>query len=351
VKNLIDPTLQPGAVSPTERLDILDRLLGFFDIKVLVAVIAHKLPEVLAEGPLTTEAIARRASLPERSVRFLLIGLSGMRFVERDDRGGYTLSALGQRYLLEKSPYYQGWYVRYWDWVANAATRLDEGITKNAPIWEGFGHYLKEDNEASREKEQIFNEAMTASQLFVAHTVLGKIDLRDAKRLLDVGGSFGRFAASAVSRFEGLRATVLDLPPVAARAREQVASWGVGDRVEAVGCDFLTDPWPPGHDVVSFIRILNSRTSDVIEHCFRKTFEYLPSGGRIVVADAPILPPPSGDLPQRQAARLSMLYFMASSGDVRTTDDWSRLLRAVGFSAPETIAFDDPYGMLVARKP
>jgi cyclopropane fatty-acyl-phospholipid synthase-like methyltransferase len=282
-------------------------------------------------------------------VRFVLIGLGGMGMVSRS-AGAYALTALGRRYLLPESPYYQGWYVRYWDWVANAAVRLGEGITSNAPIWEGFSHYL-EDNETSREKQQIFNEAMMASQLFVAHSVLAQIDLSGHKRLLDIGGSFGRFASTTVTRYPGLTATLFDLPVVAPKAAEQIRKWGLSDRVATHGGDFLADPWPPGHDVVSFIRILNSRTTDVIEHCFKKAFDYLPKGGRIIVADAPILPPADGELPQKQAARLSMLYFMASSGDVRTMDEWARLLERAGFSAPDKSAFEDPYGVLTAHKP
>jgi demethylspheroidene O-methyltransferase len=348
-----DPTLVPNAVSADERLRLFDSLLGFFDIKILASAIRHKLPPALASGPVSIAQLAERVGLPERSLRFFLVGLGGIGLVSKD-ANGYALAPAGRRYLLEESPYYQGWYIRYWDWVATAAARLDEGLVNNAPVWEGFNHYLNDGSESSREKIQIFNEAMTASQLFVAHSVLEQIDrggaMRGRTRLLDIGGSYGRFSASAVSRFTGLRATVFDLPPVAKRAKEQLTAWGLADRVDTIGGDFLVDPWPTGHDVVSFIRILNSRSEDVIDHCLKKTFEYLPSGGVIILADAPILPPPSGELPKRQASRLSLLYFMASAGDVRSSDEWAVLLQKAGFAPPETIAFDDPYGVVVARK-
>ncbi len=42
---------------------------------------------------------------------------------------------------------------------------------------------------------------------------------------------------------------------------------------------------------------------------------------------------------------------MASSGDVRTMDEWARLVQAAGFAAPDKTAFEDPYGVLTARKP
>ncbi len=344
-----DPTLLPGAVSAEERLRVLDSLLGFFDVKVLAAAIAKEIPDALANGPMMPAALAQATKLPERSIRFLLIALGGMNLVTRES-AGYALSDLGRRYLVKGSPYYQGWYIRYWDWVADATTQLVKGLEKNEPVWEGFGHYLEAESESSREKQEIFNEAMTASQLFVAHAVLAHVDLGRSHRLLDIGGSFGRFASSAVSRFPNLSATVFDLPTVAARAKTQVATWGLASRVATHGGDFLTDAWPEGHDAVSFIRILNSRTDEVIDHCFKKAYDYLPAGGRIIVADAPILPPDGDALPQRQASRLSMLYFMASAGNVRTADAWGVLLRRAGFASPDKIAFDDPYGVITAVK-
>ena len=42
---------------------------------------------------------------------------------------------------------------------------------------------------------------------------------------------------------------------------------------------------------------------------------------------------------------------MASPGDVRGMDEWSAMMTNVGFAEPFVAVLEDPYGLLVARKP
>ena len=72
-------------------------------------------------------------------------------------------------------------------------------------------------------------------------------------------------------------------------AKKQLATWGLSDRVDTVAGDFVKDPWPTGYDVVSLTRMMNSRTIEVINKLFKKAYDVLPSGGKLIIVHTPML--------------------------------------------------------------
>ena len=63
------------------------------------------------------------------------------------------------------------------------------------------------------------------------------------KLMLDLGGGSGAYSIVATKTFPGLKAIVLDLPPVAVVAREYIAANEAADRVSALAGDFTrSDP-------------------------------------------------------------------------------------------------------------
>ena len=98
---------------------------------------------------------------------------------------------------------------------------------------------------------------MALSQPMVAEEMLDAYPLARHRCLLDVGGGEGAFLAAAAPRAPSLELMLFDLPAVAMRGRERLASgrpWRPRRRV--TGGDFLTDPLPKGADIVSLVRVI-----------------------------------------------------------------------------------------------
>jgi demethylspheroidene O-methyltransferase len=85
--------------------------------------------------------------------------------------------------------------------------------------------------------------------------VLDAVSLDGRRHLLDVGGGEGGFVSAAARRHPHLALSLLDLPPVATRARRRLAEAGLGGRVTVHGGDFQADALPEGADVVSLVRV------------------------------------------------------------------------------------------------
>ena len=77
-----------------------------------------------------------------------------------------------------------------------------------------------------------------------------RLDLSDARTLLDLGCGPGTYALAIVEHNPHVRATLLDLPGPIAEARRIVAARGMADRVEFVVHDAMQ--YAPGrtYDVV-----------------------------------------------------------------------------------------------------
>src|SRR5947207_1941111 len=76
------------------------------------------------------------------------------------------------------------------------------------------------------------------------------LDLSTHRQLLDLGGGTGAMSIALCRSFPALRAIVLDLPPVAAVARESVRESGLTDRIEVREGDLVAEPLPGGCDIV-----------------------------------------------------------------------------------------------------
>src|ERR1043166_461568 len=107
-----DPTIQPDAVTAAEKDFIHDRLWGFADIKILQVSIDLKLVDALGKKPMNEEELAAAVGITRRSVTYLLIALGSMGFLAYEN-GKYKPSAMGQKFLVESSPFYYGQAIRY----------------------------------------------------------------------------------------------------------------------------------------------------------------------------------------------------------------------------------------------
>ena len=84
-----------------------------------------------------------------------------------------------------------------------------------------------------------------------------RLDLREATRLLDIGGGSGIYACSLVAHHPHLRATVFDQRPVDQIAAKLIAQRGFRDRITVQAGDMFRDPLPPDCDVHLYSNVLH----------------------------------------------------------------------------------------------
>jgi SAM-dependent methyltransferase len=83
------------------------------------------------------------------------------------------------------------------------------------------------------------------------------VDLTGRRHLLDLGGGPGTLSIALCQRFEGLRATIFDLPATGLLLTANAARFGLADRIDFIGGDFDRDDLGGGYDCALLSNILH----------------------------------------------------------------------------------------------
>ena len=322
------PLIRRIALRRAEQLHALTA--GFVYSQVLFAGIRLGLFQQLLDGPLTVAEVAARLGMPASGAERLLLALAGIGLVERRAGNRFGLGELGAATLGNPGigamvEHHQRLYADLADPVALLRER---GGGELAAFWTYAGS-ASTSQPGGDSAEHAYSDLMSVSQGFVAGHVLASYDLGRHQHLLDVAGGDGSFAAAALSRNPGLKATVFDLPPVAALAGRRLAERGLASRATAVSGDMLRDALPGGADIVSLVRVLHDHDDEPAQQLLRSAHRALSQGGRLLIAE-----PMAGT---RGAEDIGDTYFgmylwAMGSGRPRTAGELTAMALEAGFS-------------------
>ncbi len=301
---------------------LFDLVAGFTYSQILAACVETDLLAVLADGPLETADVATRVALDEDAAERLLRAAASLTLAERVGAGWMLGSAgaamRGNSGIADMVAHHRLLYADLADPVA--LLRRGGGGGALAAHW----RYAERPGQGEGDEVADYSTLMAASQPLVADQIVRAYPFGRHRRLLDVGGGQGGFAAKAASAFPGVTVGLFDLPAVAARARERVPQ-----HVAVHGGSFLSDPLPQGYDVVSLVRILHDHDDAPARKLLAAVHAALPPGGRVVIAE------PMADTPG--AAPIGDAYFgmyllAMGSGRPRTPKMIAMMLAEAGFS-------------------
>ena len=130
-------------------------------------------------------------------------------------------------------------------------------------------------------------------------------------------------------RFPGLRAEVLELPGVAAVARDLVAAAGASDRVTLRDGDYHSAAFGAGKDVVLMSGMFHRETEQTCRSLINRAAECLVSGGLLVVSD--VFTDEGGTQPTFAAMFGLNMMLTAPDGGVHSDSDVNRWMAECGF--------------------
>ncbi len=323
---------------------------GFWAFKTLAA--AHELDlfSRLAGGAgITTAGLAETLGLHPRPAEMLLTGCAALGLLEKTD-GRYRNTPLSDAYLVRGKPYYFGGFVQMADRRLYAGWgKLAEALRTNRPTtWDPAVQSSMFDDEDPT-TVALFWGAMHSLSTMTARKLGEAVDLGHFRRLLDVGGGSGAYDIELCRHYGELRATVFDLPHVAAIAAGKIAEAGMADRIETVGGNFF-ERLPADHDVHLLSMILHDWDEAKDRAMLRRSFEALPSGGAVVISELLVNNEKTGPAP---AALMSLNMLIETEGRNYTPGEYSAWLEEAGFRHVETVWFDAPAanGAVIGRKP
>ncbi|MGX7706938.1 methyltransferase [Methylobacterium sp. Gmos1] len=308
---------------------LFDLCAGFVYAQVLAASLRLDLFRILADGPLPPEDLARRLDLPPDRALCLLRAAASLGLLTPLRDGRFALGDLGAALIGNPSvaamvAHHAMLYDDLRDPVA--LLRGTAGSTRLSSYWA----YAATDDPAAVDESAVapYGALMGASQALVAGDILDAYPLSPHAHLLDVGGGEGAFAVEAAKSAPGLRVTLFDLPPVAARAERRFAAEGLAERATARGGSFH-DGLPAGADAVSLVRVVHDHDDGPALALLKASRAALPPGGTLLVAEPMAGTPgaePVGD------AYFGFYLLAMGSGRPRTAAELTAMLEAAGFA-------------------
>lgn len=247
---------------------------AYWESAALMAAVELEVFTAIAHGQDTIASVAKAVGISERNAERLLTVLVAMTLLTRDgDR--FANAADVERFLVKDSDRYAGPWILFtkprWAAFGELSTRLRK------PEENRLGAYVDFTVEdARRYHAATYSIGMGAARLFSR-----SVDLKGRKLLLDLGGGSGAYSIVATQTFPGLKAIVLDLPPVAVVAKEYIAANNADDRVTTLPGDFTRTEFPQGVDVVVMASNLPQYEPDLIRLVVGKAFAALVPGGEM----------------------------------------------------------------------
>ncbi len=261
-----------------EIMKVFKRARGFWEARILMSAAELDIFSLLQDTPKTSAQVARELPSDPRATEMLLNALVALDMLEKKD-GAFRVKT-----GLEKSL------------SSSAAESILPLILHMSHLWDTWGALTeivrkgkeqKAEDTMERDEEGIkaFIGGMHTIGRGMAGDVVARLDLKDKKNLIDIGGGSGIYTIMMLRAAPEMKATIFDRPMVVDIARRKIAEEGLTERVTFTKGDFYKDDLPGGHDIALLSAIIHQNGPGQNVELYRKAFAALQPGGMIVIRD------------------------------------------------------------------
>lgn len=307
-------------------------LVNGYRASQLVAVAAQlRIPDLLADGPLPAQDLARATGIDAERLHRVLRGLTALGVLIEAEDGSFTNSEVGELFRDGTKRSYRPMAMmlipesyRDWDHVMETlrSGRTGHEIAHGGSLWDS----LRDDQDFAKR----FNRAMVSGSEGIVDFVAMSYDFSDASLIVDVGGGNGALVAGVLRAHSHLRGVICDLPAGLAGTSEYLQRYGLLDRCSTVECDFF-ESVPDGGDVYLLKNIIHDWEDEpavrILANCRRAATH----GGRVVIVERN-LPTRMSTAPEHLNAAMLDLQMMVQLGSKeRTLGEYRALLEGAGW--------------------
>jgi SAM-dependent methyltransferase len=265
--------------------------------------------DALAAQPLTAEETAAACGAAAGPMELLLDALAACGYL-RFSNGRFALTGRARPWLLSaaRTSVHDKLLLQVveWRWLET----LEDFVRSGRPL--DFHVAM------SAEERGLYHRGMRALAGVAGREVARRIPMpRGARRMIDLGGSHGHFAAEICRRYSDLAAEVMDLPEAVETTAPMLAAEGLGERlVHRPGDATTADLGVEQYDLVFMSNLAHHLDADQNRALAGRVSRALRRGGTFVIQEPARTehPAQTGQIP----ALLSLYFAMQSRPGVRT---------------------------------
>ena len=261
-----------------------DLVLEMLDLPITGAAVGAALELglfwVLADGPCTSESLARRLGILSSRCEPLAALLASEGLIV-ETREGWALTEAARSTILG------GYSMATWQFLAQEARERCRAVLdlpaalRAGPADPGTLPDYVEEMMRDPERARRFTRMLYEIHQPLARRLAVALELTGVGRLLDLGGGSGVVSLALVRRWPELAATVVDVASVCDAGREIAAEEGLADRVSYLPANFMAAELPAG-----FQAVLECDVAIYSVELFARVRRALADHGRFLVVDA-----------------------------------------------------------------
>ncbi len=315
----------------------------------LRVVVEKGIPDLLAGGPRTADALADASGTPALNLRRLMRGLCAVGVFSEVSDGEFANTDVSNYLRSDVSPSLREMIlVLDDDAVLDGWKQLGTVVDSGEPAFPkvhgtSFFQWLA----ADQTRSQNMGKFMGGIYGPEGPKIAAGFPFDRFKTILDVGGGQGHILAQILKQYPGVRGGVFDLPKTADQARGFLANAGLTDRTEVHSGDFF-DAVPSGYDAYLVKSVLHDWDEEKSVQILRSIRRAVGLDGRVLINEIVVQP---GKPLGHPHLFIDLEMMVTLGGRERTAKEFSSLLERAGFATESVTLIPGSFFGIVQGKP
>ena len=321
-----DSTVPPAAA-------LLRMMTGYWLAQAVYVVAKLRVADLLAQGPMSIDALASATGANADALFRLLRALYGVGVFSSVGPRTFALTPMSELLRSDTPQSMRALAMTYNEELYRAWGDLLYSVKTGKPAFDHvFGggpfEYFAQHPEADR----TFNEALVGYTNQVAEAVVAAYDFSAIGSVVDVGGGYGRLVASILQASPLATAVLFEQSHVIDGASEFLASQAVKHRTTCVAGDFF-EHVEPNAQMYVLSQILHDWDDERCRVILRNCRRAMDSGARLLVVEYVLGSGENASFGEW----LDLHMLVCAGGRERTRDEFAALLSDAGFSIERVV--------------
>ncbi len=343
-----DSTIRSASPSSTEMLHLIR---GLWISQSIYVAAKLRLPDLLKDGPKSSDELARVTRTDSRSLFRLLRALTSIGLFVQNDDTSFAVTDLGATLQEDSKDSLLPWALmalngeepRAWSDLEHSVQT--GGIAFNHVFGMNIWKYRAEHPEHAA----IFDKSQSSTTNVLNRAIVEHYSFANIRNVVDIGGGYGSLIIILLKGNEHLQGLVFDLPHVAEKARMNIVRAGFSSRCDIVSGDVF-DSVPTGGEVYILSRVLhdwdNERSLRILRNCNKA----MQMGKKLLLIER-IIPSKIEKSESSESVFFMDLHMMvATGGQERTDEEFRSLFDESGFRLDRIIPIGNSMNVIEGLK-
>ena len=303
-------------------------------IKPLGVIVELGIADLLREGPLSAEVLAKKCGAHGPTLYRLLRALASVGIFQETEGEVFGLTSLGRCLLADALGPIARMFLSHWHDAAWNSLEYSLRTGKSG-FEHAFGKPAFQWLEENPRARAVMDQAQGVKAAGFARAVLAAYDFSFCQTICDVGGGQGAFLIQLLKKYRHLNGMVADMPGAVRSAQKAAVAAGLSTRCQVVACDFFRE-LPPACDGYFLVNVLHDWEDEPCRRILKNIAGAMNSNAKLWVVEYLLDSAPGFSV----ARLLDLEVLIMGGGRERARDEYSSLFGSAGLGLSRVISTD-----------